>query len=296
MSSSLVDRRNGIPGSDAQEHVAAMGGPVARRASLRAADSRGTSVPGFLDLRTRSQQRAADDNDDVQVTSEESPDADVNEVSWTPPRTTFRERRQKLAERQERRRASAEPADAPGRRTTDDITPRRSSGRRQTDRLPRGRRRLTGWPALLLGAFILIVLYLMVGWLYIAEVGVYNRLSYGPTPTFHLDAVVGDHDSQAHPTHFTAMNVHGTIVIDVAPGGDFSKSTNYILTMLDPHAWGSLDEVVVTLEVQGRGSAPNIIVRLQGNPDLSHFLVRPAVSFVLLNQKPGFKVGPYISQ
>jgi hypothetical protein len=173
-------------------------------------------------------------------------------------------------------------------------TGRNVPARRKTDDLPeprRQRRHLHGGVTLLLGALALIALYLTIGWLYSVGLGVSNRLSYGPTPTAYLDAVVGDHDAPGHPTSFVAMNVHGTIVIQVAPGGDFVKSSTYVLTTLDPHAWGNVDDVIVALQVQGSGPTPNIIVRLQGDPDLSHFLVRPGASFVLLNQRPGFRVG-----
>jgi hypothetical protein len=32
---------------------------------------------------------------------------------------------------------------------------------------------------------------------------------------------------------------------------------------------------------------------LQGDPDIGHFYQRPSASFLLLNQQPGFKVGPF---
>ena len=147
---------------------------------------------------------------------------------------------------------------------------------------------------LLLGALALIFLYLVIGWLYSTWIGISNRLSYGPTPTTYLQAVVGDHDAPGHPTSVVAMNEHGTIVIQVAPGGDFSKAATYTVAAQTFHSWGNLDDVVVTLSIDGTGPAPNILVQLQGDPDLSHFYQRPSVAFLLLNQRPGFRVGPVV--
>ena len=59
------------------------------------------------------------------------------------------------------------------------------------------------------------------------------------------------------------------------------------------HAWGNLDDIVVTITTAGTGPAPNILVTVQGDPDLWHFYQRPLASFLLLNQRPGFKVGPF---
>ena len=287
MGTSTVDRRKGIPGSDAAEKVEAMGGPIAQRTSRKTADG-----PGFIDLRPKSQRQVA--GDDVREPAEDSPDSDSE--AWTPPRTTFVERRRRLAEQQRQRATEDEEVGIPRRRTTTDaITPgRNSSGRRQTDQLPRAHRRISGVAALLLSALILVMLYLVIGWLYSLGVAGYNRWSYGPTPTYHLDAVVGDDDSPAYPTHIVAMNVHGTVVVEVAPAGDFSKVATYVMPQLNAPGWGSLDDVIVTLEVAGRGSTPNIVVHLMGGPDLLHFYQRPTLSFLLINQHPGFKVGPFM--
>src|SRR5260221_2824295 len=287
MGTSTVDRRKGIPGSDAAEKVEAMGGPIAQRTSRKTADG-----PGFIDLRPKSQRQVADD---VREPEEDSPDSD-SEVWTPPPSTTFAERKRRFAEERTRAAENAPASSIPRRRTTTDaITPgRSSSSRRQTDQLPREHRRISGVAALLLSALILVMLYLVIGWLYSLGVAGYNRWIYGPTPTYHLDAVVGDDDSPAYPTHIVAMNVHGTVVVEVAPAGDFSKVATYVMPQLPAPGWGSLDDVIVTLEVAGRGSTSNIVVHLMGGPDLLHFCQRPTLSFLLINQHPGFKVGPFM--
>jgi hypothetical protein len=113
---------------------------------------------------------------------EEPLDTDVlletedEDEEWKPVRYSRAEVRRRLAEQNAR---SAQTA--PERRTTGKPIP------------PRQRRHLHGGVTLLLGALGLIFLYLLIGWLYSAWVGISNRLSYGPTPTTYLEAVVSDH-------------------------------------------------------------------------------------------------------
>ncbi|MGH2496512.1 MAG: hypothetical protein ACRDIV_17580 [Ktedonobacteraceae bacterium] len=285
MGSTTVDRRktNGVPGSDAEEQVKAMGGPVARRASRTPADG-----PAPMTFRQKIRSCSA-----RQDAMEEPLDADVlpeteEDDEWEPVRSSRTEVRRRLAEQNARASQTV-----PERRTTGNPIP----PRRRTDDLPRQRRHLSGQAALLVGALALIALYIVFGWLYSAWVGVSNRLSYGPTPTSYLEAVVGDHDAPGHPTWIVAMNEHGTIVLQVAPGGDFTKATTYVMQAQTTfHSWGNLDDIVITLTVVGSGPAPNILVHLQGDPDIGHFYERPSATFLLLNQQPGFKVGPFVDQ
>ncbi len=57
---------------------------------------------------------------------------------------------------------------------------------------------------------------------------VYNNIMYGYPRTFQTNAVVGHNDSAANPSHFIAVNLHGQIIIFELPGGDPSKSIDYI--------------------------------------------------------------------
>jgi len=288
-----VDRRDGIPGSGASEYVERMGGPVAQRTSRK--QNQDGPVPLPLGKNTgsggsRARQDAIEERLDTDVLPENSDGDDAEEWDeWKPRRYSRAEVARRLAEQNTRSTQTA-----PERRTTGN--PIR---RRRTDDLakPRQRRHLHGWAALVVGALALIALYLVIGWLYSAWTGISNRLSYGPTPTAYLDAVVGDHDGPGHVTTFVAMNVHGTIVIQVAPGGDFSKVTTYTMpAQATFHAWGNLDDIVVTLTVAGTGPTPDILVHLQGDPDIGHFYQRPSATFALINQQPGFKVGSFVDQ
>lgn len=56
----------------------------------------------------------------------------------------------------------------------------------------------------------------------------YNNILYGYPRTFQTDAVVGHNDSSRNPSHFVAVNLHGQIIIFELPGGDPSKSQDYV--------------------------------------------------------------------
>ena len=55
-----------------------------------------------------------------------------------------------------------------------------------------------------------------------------NDAKYGYPRTFQIDAVVGHGgDSAANPTHFTAENLRGHIIIIELPAGDISHALIY---------------------------------------------------------------------
>ncbi len=57
----------------------------------------------------------------------------------------------------------------------------------------------------------------------------YNDIVYGNPRTFQTDAVVGhNNDSNLHPSHFIALNLHGQVIIIELPAGDPTKSIDYI--------------------------------------------------------------------
>lgn len=51
--------------------------------------------------------------------------------------------------------------------------------------------------------------------------------TYGRPRTFQADAVVGHGDSQAHPSHFIAMNLNRHVIVIEIPGGDVSRAIIY---------------------------------------------------------------------
>ncbi len=57
----------------------------------------------------------------------------------------------------------------------------------------------------------------------------YNDLIYGNPRISQVDAAVGhNNDSEAHPSHFIALNLHGQVIIVELPAGDPTKSIDYM--------------------------------------------------------------------
>ncbi|HEY1353068.1 MAG TPA: hypothetical protein VGF67_25925 [Ktedonobacteraceae bacterium] len=89
----------------------------------------------------------------------------------------------------------------------------------------------------------------------------YNNILYGYPRTFQTNAVVGHNDSPANPSHFIAVNLKGQIIIFELPGGDPSKSTDYI----GPDLIGPQDDLLpVTLAFQdvNHDQAPDMVVHV----------------------------------
>lgn len=59
--------------------------------------------------------------------------------------------------------------------------------------------------------------------------GIWNKIHYGNPPMTETDAVVGHHDSSAHPSHFIATNDNGTILVIEMMGGDPGHSIVYVV-------------------------------------------------------------------
>jgi len=89
----------------------------------------------------------------------------------------------------------------------------------------------------------------------------YNNILYGYPRTFQTNAVVGHNDSPANPSHFIAVNLKGQIIIFELPGGDPSRSTDYI----GPDLIGPQDDLLpVTLAFQdvNHDQAPDMVVHV----------------------------------
>ena len=159
----------------------------------------------------------------------------------------------------------------------------RPSNRRSPARQQRG----VNWLLLVgVGMALALVLYLFGALLWMWGVGIHDDLTYGTTRTYHLEAVVGESDSPAHPTHFVAMNLHGQIDIIELPGGDATRAKIYP----GPHLpWNNADKAVVTLEVKDVNgeSHPDLVIHVRGEPDL--FFQEPTATLVMLKNTSGFQ-------
>ena len=88
-----------------------------------------------------------------------------------------------------------------------------------------------------------------------------DTLRYGTTRTFQMDVLLGNGDSQAHPSHLLALNLHGEIILEVFPSGDVTHVQSYILTTLTGP--GS-DQAVVTVQLfdPNHTGKPDLIVHV----------------------------------
>ncbi len=133
---------------------------------------------------------------------------------------------------------------------------------------------------------IAIACYLLLYGTWVGGKNLYNDWAYGAgTRTYHLEAVVGDHDSTGAPTHFIATNIHGSIDVLELPGGDITHAKAFP----GPHLlWSNADRAVVTLEVKdiNGDNKQDIIVHVQGDTDL--LFHQTTANFVLYNNGSGF--------
>jgi hypothetical protein len=111
---------------------------------------------------------------------------------------------------------------------------------------------------------ILAVLLVVLGQLLLGWIGAtMDDLHYGLPRTYQADAVVGQNDSVAHPSHFIALNLHGQIEVIEFPAGDAAHAKVY----LGPHLYGTnADLVPVTLQFidSHHDHHPDMIVQVQG--------------------------------
>ncbi len=87
-----------------------------------------------------------------------------------------------------------------------------------------------------------------------------EHYQYGSPPTSQLDAVVGHNDSEASPTHFVFLNVHGRVQIIEEPGGDASHARIYTgPTLVGDNA----GDQSVTGEIVSEDGRHDLIVHVQ---------------------------------
>ncbi len=78
-----------------------------------------------------------------------------------------------------------------------------------------------------LGMIVALVLWILATTTVSWGTNKYNDIVYGYPRTYNIDAVVGHNDSSKMPSHFTALNLHGQVIIFELPGGDPSKAIDY---------------------------------------------------------------------
>ncbi len=115
-------------------------------------------------------------------------------------------------------------------------------------------------------AVLLVILgQFLIGWMGTTM----DDLHYGRPRTYQIDAVVGQNDSNAHPSHFLALNLRGQIEVIEFPAGDATQAKIY----LGPHLYGSnADLVPVTLRFidSHHDHYPDMVILVQGEQMIFH--------------------------
>jgi hypothetical protein len=114
--------------------------------------------------------------------------------------------------------------------------------------------------ALVLGMVLMVGLVLLFTALGHVWQGWMDTFQYGYPRTFQTDAVVGhDHDSAAHPSHFLAENLHGTILVVEFPAGSIAHSIAYNGPTLYGADADTTPVILTFKDVTGDG-APDMII------------------------------------
>jgi hypothetical protein len=91
----------------------------------------------------------------------------------------------------------------------------------------------------------------------------YDDFVYGNPRFYQTDYIVGHNgDSEAHPSHFIALNLHGQVLVIELPAGDPTKSIDYI----GPALIASGDELIpitLTFNDVNKDRKPDMIIHIE---------------------------------
>lgn len=160
-----------------------------------------------------------------------------------------------------------------GRNTTIDIPPPQTQKKVPTNRSMH-------WLLYVgVGMIAALALWLILSSALAWGVGKYNDIQYGYPRYFQTDAVVGHNDSAAHPSHFIALNLHGQVIVIELPGGNPTKSYDYV----GPTMIASGDDLIpITLtfsDVHHNGK-PDMFIHIQ---DREFYFCNDGTKFVTCN-------------
>jgi hypothetical protein len=146
----------------------------------------------------------------------------------------------------------------------EDLPPRRSplpASRRGAAAQTRRRLHPLFW--LGIGALLLLLLWWSISQALAWGTNELNTLQYGYPRTFQIDAVVGQNDTLQHPSHFIALNLHGTITIIDFPAGDATKARDFVLTsLMGPNS--DLDPVTLRFVDVNHNGRPDMLINMGG--------------------------------
>jgi hypothetical protein len=109
----------------------------------------------------------------------------------------------------------------------------------------------------------------------------YNDFTYGTPRTYQTDAVVGhNNDSNAHPSHFIAINLNHEAVIIELQAGDPGKSVSYVEAFIGDDS-DNLDPITLEFKDVNSDSKPDMIVHVhRSNQDQVFFFLNDGKQFV----------------
>ncbi len=129
------------------------------------------------------------------------------------------------------------------------------------------------------GMIAALALWLTFSSLLAWGVGKYNDVVYGYPRYYQTDAVVGHNDSPAHPSHFVALNLHGQVIVIELPGGNPTRSFDYV----GPSMIAKGDDLIpITLsfsDVHHNGK-PDMVIHIQ---DREFIFCNDGTKFVTCN-------------
>ena len=111
------------------------------------------------------------------------------------------------------------------------------------------------------------MIIMIIGWVAFNALGSWWQTTqddwhYGRPRTFQTDAVVGQNDSAANPSHFIAVNLHRHVLIVELPGGDASKARIFNGPILIGPGQ-ELAPVTLTFQDFNGDGLPDMIVNVQ---------------------------------
>ena len=110
-----------------------------------------------------------------------------------------------------------------------------------------------------MSALVLLLLWWVISQVLVWGTNELNDIRYGRPRTFQIDAVVGQGDDAQHPSHFIALNLHGTITILDFPAGDATKARDFVLTsVVGPDS--DLDPVTLKFVDVNQNGKPDMLI------------------------------------
>jgi hypothetical protein len=112
------------------------------------------------------------------------------------------------------------------------------------------------------GMIAALALWLIFSSLLAWGIGKYNDIVYGYPRYFQTDAVVGHNDSPAHPSHLIALNLHGQVIVIELPGGDPTRSYDYVGPSMIANGDDRIPITLTFSDVHHNGK-PDMVVHIQ---------------------------------